>query len=117
MSFSRPQVSASDVRQTGASVQVSDVPDMSMFASTYGVGIPVTPFSKVFNTDAVAEQFVAETARRAAQSGTLGTFHSTEATPVLYSPAQRQYVLIGTLAGAGVALLLYSFFSGKPILE
>lgn len=117
MSFSRPQVSAQDVKATGASVQVSDVPDMSQFASTYGVGIPVSPFSKLFNTDAVAEQFVAENARRATQPGTLGTYHSTEATPVLYSPAQRQYVLIGTLAGAGVALLLYSFFSGKPILE
>ena len=117
MSFSQPQVSAADIANTGNSVRVPDFPNMSKFASDNGVGIPVTPFSKLFNTDAVAAQFAAESARRSMQPGTLGNRQSAEATPVLYTPAQRQYVLIGTLAGAGVALLLYSFFSCKPILE
>lgn len=113
-----PQVSQGDVDATGNPARLQDFPNMSQFASDNQVGIPNTAAaSPSTDTSAIAQQTFLEFARRSAQPNPLQPIHGDELSPQLTDAQQRRSVLITSLASAGIGLLLYSFMSGKPILE
>lgn len=122
MSTGAPLITERDSRtNTGTQNVIPDVMDTSRWLKAHG---PLSAF-QIPNTYqapdldgavAVAQQQAAQLQNRAS-SGFTTQNPFEEVAPRLFTAEERQSLLVMSLGGGLLALLVFSFFSGKPLIE
>ena len=115
--FNRSYVTQFDIEQNAAPTDVQDFPDIDTWTSLHGIS-KVEVEKQFFPDNTKAEKTRARDLRLRAQAGisTGNNDFGGEFQIKTYSPEERNKILVMSIAGGLVAVLIYSFFTRKPLL-
>lgn len=104
---------------TGNVNNITDIMEVQRWIKVHGADYPAGPSYQMPDLDGaveIAKQQAGQLANRAS-SGFTTQNPFNEITPRLFTASERQGLLIMSLGGGLLALLVFSFFSGKPLVE
>lgn len=116
--MSRFLVTKKDQSTHGAEPGVDDVADVGRWAARHGVALPAPPPDTSPDPNVERDDMTGVLGRRAAtgRAGP-GMEYTAELRPPFVSITSRTHLLALTLVCGFGGLMLYSFFSGKPLIE
>lgn len=104
---------------TGNRNPIPDIMDVQRWTKVQNAEYPAGPSYQMPDLDGaveIAQRQAGQMVNRAA-SGFTTQNPFNEITPRLFTASERQGLLVMSLGGGLLALLLFSFFSGKPLIE
>ena len=120
MSDGQYLVSSQDAQtNTGNVNNITDVMQVDRWSKVHGANYPSGPSYEMPDLSEaveIAKQQAGQMMNRAS-SGFTTQNPFNEITPRLFTASERQGLLFMSLGGGLLALLLFSFFSGKPLIE
>lgn len=109
-------VTNTDIARSAQPPNLDDVADVRGWSSEHGFSYPAAP-EPVYPDPLSEERKLAGDLLRRAQSGVTSSHIRGEFIPAYVPFEARTQLLVLTLAGGLAGLLLYSFFTRKPLIE